>query len=277
MSGKDINRYLVLLDRKLFIVAHSGVEWEPEYSSEMEAIDQELAGLRKLVDQEHERRGMEKKARMKAFASEPEFEEAYVKFLAGLPQAAEEITGGHERMESSFMAYLDAFERWIFRHAYECGYAAAMAADSGGTGAAGGEILEQLKREALHAQHLVSETLLYEVYGKAKMARELGAITEEGLMEIGHMMVLKASYAEYIRSRYMELFHGSTTGAEGDGPVKEYRVRYWDRDGVEKHREFDSREHAQGFYDRLDGKAEIQRYIKERHGYEAVVYPTFEV
>lgn len=56
MSGKEINRYLTLVDRRLFIVAHFGVDWKPEYGSELEAIDQEIAGLRLLVDQEHERR-----------------------------------------------------------------------------------------------------------------------------------------------------------------------------------------------------------------------------
>ena len=106
---------------------------------------------------------MEKEAQMKAFTSESEFDDAYERFLADLPQAGEEITGGHERMESSFLAYLDAFERWVFRHAYECGYAAAMAADSAGTDAAGGQILEQLRREALYAQRSFSEELLHEV------------------------------------------------------------------------------------------------------------------
>ena len=31
------------------------------------------------------------------------------------------------------------------------------------------------------------------------------------------------------------------------------------------------------FYNSLDGKAEVQRYVEERHEYEAFVYPTFEV
>lgn len=56
MGGKEINRYLTLVDRRLFIVAHSGVDWKPEYGPELEAIDQEIAELRLLVDQEHERR-----------------------------------------------------------------------------------------------------------------------------------------------------------------------------------------------------------------------------
>ena len=44
-----------------------------------------------------------------------------------------------------------------------------------------------------------------------------------------------------------------------------------------RYREFDDEERAKGFYDRLDGKAEVQRYVEERQEYEAVVYPEFEV
>ena len=280
MSGKEVNRYLALLDRKLFIMAHSGVEWEPEYGPEMEAIDQELAELRKLVDQEHERRrGVEKEARMKAFASESEFDKAYERFLADLPQASGVIRRRYEKMEASFRAYLDAFERWLFRHAYEAGYAAATAVGGTDKDTAGGQILERLRREALYAQRSFSEELLHEVYGKAEMARELEAITKEGFMEMNDMTVrFMNTDRRFIRHKNEEFFHGSpTTGAEGDGPVKEYRVKYWDRDGAEKHREFDSRDHAQGFYDRLDGKAEVQRYVEERQEYEEVLYPEFEV
>lgn len=56
MSGKEINRYLTLVSRRLFIVAHSGVDWRPEYGAELKTIDKELAELKKLVDREHERR-----------------------------------------------------------------------------------------------------------------------------------------------------------------------------------------------------------------------------
>lgn len=60
--------------------------------------------------------------------------------------------------------------------------------------------------------------------------------------------------------------------------MKKYRVRYWhqDQDGREDCMEFDTMEQAQQFYDGLDGMAEIQQYVEEIHGYEAVVYPTFE-
>lgn len=61
--------------------------------------------------------------------------------------------------------------------------------------------------------------------------------------------------------------------------MKEYRVRFWHQagDGREEYMEFDSPEQAQAFYDGLDGKAEIQRYVEEIHDYEVVVYPTIEV
>ena len=58
--------------------------------------------------------------------------------------------------------------------------------------------------------------------------------------------------------------------------MKKYRVRYWGEDGAEEFMDFETMEQAQHFYDSLDGKAEIQRYVEEIHGYEAVVYPTFE-
>ena len=275
MNGKDVNRYLTLLDRKLFIVAHSGVEWKPEYGPEMEAIDQELVELRKLVDQEHgRRRRMEKEVQMKAFASESDFDEAYEKFLADLPQAGIAVRSRHERMEASFRKYLDAFEQWVFRHAYEAGYAAAMAAGSGVPCTDGGTVMEQLRREALYAQQSYSEELLHDVYGQAKMARRLGAISKKEFLELNYMTVyFMNTDKEYIRRMNEEFFRGSKE------TVKGYRVKYWngDGDGGEDYMEFDREDQAMGFYNSLDGKAEVQRYIGERHEYEAFVYPTFEV
>lgn len=133
------------------------------------------------------------RATPRAFASEAELEAAYERFLADLPQAGRAVTDSHDRMEECFRDYLDAFEKWVFRHAYESGYAAAVAADS--------------------------------------------------------------------------------------GAPKRYRVRFWleDQDGREEHMEFGTMAQAQAFYDSRGGKAEIQEYIEERHRYEAVVYPSFEV
>lgn len=52
----QIMRYLDLVDRRLEILVHSGVDWQPEYEDVLAAIDKELAELRQLVDREHQRR-----------------------------------------------------------------------------------------------------------------------------------------------------------------------------------------------------------------------------
>lgn len=56
MTAADVTRYLALVDRRMFILEHSGVDWWPEYGSELESIDQELVKLRKVIDAEHARR-----------------------------------------------------------------------------------------------------------------------------------------------------------------------------------------------------------------------------
>lgn len=53
MEEKQILRYLELVNRRLYIIMHSGISWNPEYESEMEEIDKELVELRKLVDAAH--------------------------------------------------------------------------------------------------------------------------------------------------------------------------------------------------------------------------------
>ena len=58
--------------------------------------------------------------------------------------------------------------------------------------------------------------------------------------------------------------------------MDEYRVKYWCDDGAESYVSFDSFVLAEAFYNSLDGLAEIQRYVEERHEYEAYVYPTLE-
>ncbi len=63
MTDRDICRYLELVDRKLYIITHSGIDWDPAYEKEMEEIDQELAELRAVINQEHEKReGIQKKS-----------------------------------------------------------------------------------------------------------------------------------------------------------------------------------------------------------------------
>ncbi|MDE6908748.1 MAG: hypothetical protein K2P21_11445 [Lachnospiraceae bacterium] len=61
-------------------------------------------------------------------------------------------------------------------------------------------ISEQLKREALYAQRSFSTELLYQTYGKARMARQLNALTQSEFMEINHMTVnFMNTDREYIR------------------------------------------------------------------------------
>lgn len=62
MTERDVGRYLQLASRKTFILMHSGISWKPEYGPELEAINQELAKLRKVIDQEHENRRKRREA-----------------------------------------------------------------------------------------------------------------------------------------------------------------------------------------------------------------------
>lgn len=53
MTEKEVGRYLELVVRRLYILNHSGIDWQPEYGPELEQINQELAELRKAIDAEH--------------------------------------------------------------------------------------------------------------------------------------------------------------------------------------------------------------------------------
>ena len=48
------------------------------------------------------------------------------------------------------------------------------------------ETFNELKREAEYAQESLNSNLLYEVYGKAKMARYLCVISKEEFMDLNH-------------------------------------------------------------------------------------------
>lgn len=50
-------------------------------------------------------------------------------------------------------------------------------------------IMEQLIKEAEYAQRSESRDLLLETWGKAKMARQLNAISFDGFMKINHMTI----------------------------------------------------------------------------------------
>ena len=56
VSEDQIMRYLDLVDRRMYIIMHSGVDWQPSYGPELESINKELSELRVLVDLEHQRR-----------------------------------------------------------------------------------------------------------------------------------------------------------------------------------------------------------------------------
>lgn len=49
----DVLEYLQLLDRRCFIVMHSGASWKPEYDQELEEIDKRFAELRVRVNAAH--------------------------------------------------------------------------------------------------------------------------------------------------------------------------------------------------------------------------------
>lgn len=50
LSEQQITRYLELVDRRTYILLHSGVDWKPEYKQEMQEIDKEIAPLRRAID-----------------------------------------------------------------------------------------------------------------------------------------------------------------------------------------------------------------------------------
>lgn len=52
MTGKQVNRYLDLVKRRLYILNHSGIDWKPEYTEELKQINQELEQLRPIVEQD---------------------------------------------------------------------------------------------------------------------------------------------------------------------------------------------------------------------------------
>ena len=47
---EQVTEYLKLLDRRLYILLHSGVDWKPEYEQELEEIDKKISVLREMMD-----------------------------------------------------------------------------------------------------------------------------------------------------------------------------------------------------------------------------------
>ena len=56
MTGEQVVRYLELVNRRLYILNHSGVDWKPEYTEELKQIDQELEQFRSIVRQARKER-----------------------------------------------------------------------------------------------------------------------------------------------------------------------------------------------------------------------------
>lgn len=63
MTARQVSRYIDLVNRRMQILEHCGVDWKPEYGLELNQIEKELADLRSLVDAEHQRRGGEQRCR----------------------------------------------------------------------------------------------------------------------------------------------------------------------------------------------------------------------
>lgn len=60
MTAQQVSRYIELVDRRTFILTHSGVDWVQGYGVELDQIEKELAELRPLVNEEHKKRGTDK-------------------------------------------------------------------------------------------------------------------------------------------------------------------------------------------------------------------------
>ena len=71
-------------------------------------------------------------------------------------------------------------------------------------------LFERLKKEALYAQRSYSESLLYEVKGKAAMAYELGGITWGECRELNDMTVyFMNTNHDYIAHKNKEFFENA--------------------------------------------------------------------
>lgn len=51
MTLKEMNRYLSLVNRLMWIMDRSGVSWDPKYAEEAEQIRKELKELRPIIEE----------------------------------------------------------------------------------------------------------------------------------------------------------------------------------------------------------------------------------
>ena len=54
MTIKEMNRYMRLVNKLMWIMDHSGVSWQPEYEEEAEQIWKELKELRPVIEKAKE-------------------------------------------------------------------------------------------------------------------------------------------------------------------------------------------------------------------------------
>ena len=71
MTGKQVNRYLDLVKRRLYILTHSGIDWKPEYTEELKQINQELEQPRPIVDRARKEYDSRKKGSVPGIAGTP--------------------------------------------------------------------------------------------------------------------------------------------------------------------------------------------------------------
>lgn len=51
MTVEQVTEYLDLINRRLYILTHSGIQWKPEYAQELDGINQKIEELRSTVEQ----------------------------------------------------------------------------------------------------------------------------------------------------------------------------------------------------------------------------------
>lgn len=51
MTIKEMNRYMCLVNRMMWIIDHSGISWQPEYAEEAEQIRKELKELQPIIEE----------------------------------------------------------------------------------------------------------------------------------------------------------------------------------------------------------------------------------
>ena len=61
MTIKEMNRYMSLVNKLMWIMDHSGVSWKPEYAEEAEQIRKELKELQPIIEEARRAKGGDRK------------------------------------------------------------------------------------------------------------------------------------------------------------------------------------------------------------------------